>query len=369
MYNFSAGPATLAKSVLYKAQQELLNFENSGCSIMELSHRGALFEKVHNNALSNLRQLLNIPKAYHILFMQGGAITQNALVPMNLLGKKNNACYAISGTWSAKSAAEAKRYGNIHTLFDMVATKTESIQQNIGLPHIQNWHIPQKIDDLAYLHICSNETIDGIEIFDMQNFKSINLPIVADMSSHILSRPINIEDYAVIYAGAQKNIGIAGLTIVIVHESMLGHAMLHCPTALNWQAISNANSMYNTPPTFAIYMAGLVFEWLLAQGGLEFMQIHNQNKAKKLYAYIDESNLYINNVDAAYRSLMNVPFKLKNENLTTTFLEQAQQYGLLGLKGHKSIGGMRASIYNAMPLEGVLTLIDFMQKFEQEYAK
>ncbi len=368
MYNFSAGPSTLPKTVLQQVQKELIDFEGSGCSVMEISHRSTIFEKIHNDALNNLRQLLNIPKTHHIVFMQGGAITQNALVPMNLLGVKNNACYAINGIWSAKSALEASRYGHIHHLFN---NKDKDIAT---IPNLKDWNIPHNLNSYAYLHICSNETIDGIEIFDIQNFKQVNLPIVADMSSHILSRPINVSDYAVIYAGAQKNIGIAGLTIAIVHEDMLNQAMTHCPTALNWQAIINANSMYNTPPTFAIYMAGLVFKWLQQEGGLTNIEIQNKHKAEKLYSYIDSSNLYINSVDKVYRSRMNVPFKIKNtnenehENLNALFLEQAQQYGLLGLKGHKSMGGMRASIYNAMPLEGIDALINFMKSFENQYA-
>ena len=355
VYNFSAGPAALPKEVLHTAQKELLDFDGSGTSIMEVSHRGKVFDKVHNNALENLRVLLNIPQDYAILFMQGGAITQNSLIPLNLLGNNNNACYGITCSWSSKSAVEASRYGNITISCDE--------KPYLSVPAFKNWNIPQ---NSAYLHICTNETIDGIEFINLDIIKSkcANIPIIADMSSHILSREINVLEYGVIYAGAQKNIGPSGLTIAIVRKDLLNQAMPVCPTALSWNIIYKNNSMYNTPPTFAIYMAGLVFEWLLNNGGVKEIENKNMLKAQTLYTYIDNSSLYINNIDKNYRSRMNVPFKLKNDKLNDNFLEQAEKNKLVGLKGHKSVGGMRASIYNALGIDAVEKLIDFMQKFE-----
>jgi phosphoserine aminotransferase len=287
--------------------------------------------------------------------MQGGAIAQNSLIPLNLLGNNNNACYGITGSWSSKSAIEASRYGNI-----TIACEQQSY---LSVPDFKNWNIPQ---NSAYLHVCTNETIDGIEFINLDSIKSkcVNIPIIADMSSHILSREINVAEYGLIYAGAQKNIGPSGLTITIVCKDLLNQSMPACPTALNWNTIDKNNSMYNTPPTFAIYMAGLVFEWLLNNGGVKSIEKKNILKAQKLYNYIDNSTLYTNNIDKNYRSRMNVPFKLKDEKLNNIFLEQAELNNLLGLKGHKSVGGMRASIYNALDINAVERLIDFMQKFE-----
>jgi phosphoserine aminotransferase len=355
VHNFSAGPAALPKEVLLKAQKELLDFNGSGTSIMEVSHRGKLFDTVHNNALQDLRDLLSIPDEYAILFMQGGAIAQNSLIPLNLFGNNNNATYAITGSWSSKSATEAKRYGNV-----TVACESKPY---LSVPDFNNWNIAQ---NSAYLHICTNETIDGIEFLDIESIKkrAVNIPIVADMSSHILSREINIADYGVIYAGAQKNIGPSGLTIAIVRKDLLNQAMPACPTALSWNTIYQNDSMYNTPPTFAIYMAGLVFQWLKQNGGIKHIEEKNILKANKLYTYIDNSSLYSNNIDKNYRSRMNVPFILKDETLNAKFLEQAELHNLVGLKGHKSVGGMRASIYNAVGIDGVDALIDFMQRFE-----
>ncbi len=355
LHNFSAGPAALPKEVLEIAQRELLSFNGSGISIMEVSHRGKLFDRVHTEALENFRTLLNIPSDYAVLFMQGGAIAQNSLIPLNLLSKNQNACYAVTGSWSNKSVIEAKRYGNI----------TIACEQKpyLSVPDFNTWDIPQHSE---YLHICTNETIDGIEFVDLSALKSkLNGKyIISDMSSHILSRQINIDDYGVIYAGAQKNIGPSGLTIAIVRKNLLNQAMPACPISLNWNNVYQNNSMYNTPPTFAIYIAGLVFKWLLNKGAVQTIEKENIAKSQKLYTCIDKSSLYKNNIDKNYRSRMNIPFKLNDESLNPQFLEQAELNNLVGLKGHKSVGGMRASLYNAVSLESVEKLIDFMQKFE-----
>lgn len=349
LFNFSAGPAMLPQQVLRIAQKELCSFHNTGMSIMEISHRNPIFEQVHNEALSNFRKLLNINEDYCIIFMQGGAIAQNSLIPMNLLGNSIDASYAVTGAWSHKSAIEAKKYGNIHiACFD---------QPFLGVPDINSWEINQ---NSTYLHVCTNETIDGIEFLQMPKTK---IPIIADMSSHILSRQIIIEDFGVIYGGAQKNIGPSGLTFSIIKKDLLNKSMSNCPSALNWHTVYENNSMYNTPPTFAIYMAGLVFKWILEQGGVEAIEKLNIQKSNNLYEYIDSSNFYENNIDKVYRSRMNIPFQLKNHSLNQEFLDQAEKNNLFGLKGHKSVGGMRASIYNAMPMQGVEKLINFMHQF------
>ncbi len=363
IYNFAPGPAMIAKPAMEKAQKELLNFQNTGVSVMEMSHRGKIFEALHNDAINKLRTLLNISDDYAVLFVQGGAIGQNSLIPLNLLGGyAKKACYAINGAWSKKSAIEAKRYGEIKIVSDLQEHDITS-QNYTTIQSPNSWDIPQisTIDEYAYLHVCTNETIHGIEFLDMPN---TTLPIVADMSSHILSRKIDVNKFAVLYGGAQKNIGCSGLSFVIVHKSLINQSMPACPISMQWKVIAENNSLFNTPSTFAIYMAGLVFDWLLDIGGVEAIEKLNIQKANILYNYIDRSNLYYNDIDLQYRSRMNVTFRLRDENLNSTFLEQAEQNGLLFLKGHKIIGGMRASIYNSMPVDGVNALVEFMQQFE-----
>ncbi len=350
VWNFSAGPSMLPMPVMKKLQKELCNYDGSGMSIMEISHRSALFNKVHNAALKNFRTLLNISDEYSVIFSQGGAIGQNSFVPMNLLGKNSQASYAITGMWSQKSANEAKKYtNNLHIAY---------LSNNFNT--MQEMHMWQIDRECAYLHICTNETINGLEFIPQ---KIDGVTMVADMSSHILSRKIDISNFGVIYGGAQKNMAPSGLTFVIVKNDLLDQAMEICPTSMHWRTLMENNSLYNTPNTFSIYVAGLVFEWLLENGGIENIEIINKEKSSLFYNYIDSSNFYSNYVDNKYRSRMNISFFLNNEELNDKFLQQAEQAKLFGLKGHKSIGGMRASIYNAMPLEGVEVLIDFMQKF------
>ena len=318
--------------------------------------------RIHQQALVDLRELLQVPDNYEILFMQGGAIAENAIIPMNLMGRRDSkqpkADYLVTGAWSEKSRQEATKYGAVH-----LAAST----QNTGftsLPKLTDWHIS---DDAAYLHLCTNETIHGVEFHELPNLKPHPI-LVADMSSHLLSRPIDINRYGVIYAGAQKNIGIAGLTIVIVRQDLLGFALPFTPSAFNWKIIAEAQSMYNTPPTYAIYIAGLVFQWLKQEGGLSIIEERNIAKATLLYQAIDNSSFYYNSVSIPARSRMNIPFFLANSEHEQAFLQGAEKNGLLQLKGHKTIGGVRASLYNAMPIAGVQALVDYMKHFEQRHA-
>jgi len=365
IYNFSAGPAVLPKEVLETAAADMLDWHGSGMSVMEMSHRGPEFMSILADAQRDLRELLAIPANYQILFMQGGAIAENAIVPLNLAGLRSDdhqatLDYVCTGSWSVKSIKEAAKYGKVNVVADAIATQHNT--KFTSIPDPVTWNLS---GDAAYLHICSNETIDGVEY----NFTpQVNVPIVADMSSSILSREINVADYGVIYGGAQKNIGPAGLTIVIVREDLLGYALPACPSAFNWKTVAEHGSMYNTPPTYAIYIAGLVFKWLKNRGGVAAMEKINIAKAALLYDFIDASKLYENRVDKACRSRMNIPFFLRDENLNGQFLQAAKERGLLQLKGHSSVGGMRASIYNAMPIEGVAALVAFMQEFETSYA-
>ena len=360
IYNFSAGPAVLPKEVLEQAAAEMLDWHGSGMSVMEMSHRGPEFMSILADAQRDLRELLAVPENYKILFMQGGAIAENAIVPLNLGGLENAKFdYVCTGSWSVKSIREAGKYGQVNVVAD--ARFHNPDQKFSGIPDQSEWHCSA---DAAYLHICSNETIDGVEY---QTVPKVAVPLVADMSSNILSRVINVSDYGVIYAGAQKNIGPAGLTIVMVRDDLLGHAAPHCPSAFNWKLVADNQSMYNTPPTYAIYIAGLVFQWLKKRGGVAAMEKINIAKAALLYDFIDASWLYENRIQKNCRSRMNVPFFLRDENLNAEFLARAKERGLLQLKGHSSVGGMRASIYNAMPLEGAQALVRFMQEFEQSH--
>ncbi len=353
-YNFSAGPAALPTEVLEQAQQELLDWRGSGMSVMEMSHRGKEFTSIVEQAEVDLRDLMAIPGHYKVLFLQGGASSQFAMVPLNLLSDKRSADYFNTGQWSKKAIAEAKRFCEVN-----VAASSEDTGFTT-IPPLNRWRLnPQA----AYVHYTPNETIGGVEFPFIPD--TGNIPLVADMSSTILSRPIEVEKFGVISAGAQKNIGPAGATVVIVREDLMGMASSDTPSMLNYKVLADADSMYNTPPTFAWYMAGLVFQWLKRQGGLKMMAERNQRKAKKLYEAIDGSEFYSNPVDPSCRSWMNVPFTLTTSLLDDMFLTESAEAGLLTLKGHRSVGGMRASIYNAMAEAGVDALVNFMVDFEQ----
>ncbi|USD42189.1 3-phosphoserine/phosphohydroxythreonine transaminase [Vibrio sp. SCSIO 43135] len=357
VFNFSAGPAGLPKAVMAKAQSELVNWNNLGTSVMEISHRSKPFIQVAEEAEQDLRDLLNIPENYKVLFCQGGARAQFAAVPLNLLGDSAKATYIDAGYWAESAVKEAKKYCET----DVFVAKTEKDGKTAVVPASQ-WQIAA---DSAYVHFCPNETIDGIEINDLPN---TDKPIVADMSSTILSREIDVSKYGVIYAGAQKNIGPAGICIAIVRDDLLDLASDLLPSFLSYKVLAEKDSMFNTPPTFAWYLSGLVFKWLKEQGGVKAVEQINREKAAILYNHIDGSDFYKNDVHADNRSLMNVPFQLAKPELDGAFLEQAEQRGLVALKGHRAVGGMRASIYNAMPLEGVQALVEFMKEFEQVNA-
>ncbi|HWI81266.1 3-phosphoserine/phosphohydroxythreonine transaminase [Ramlibacter sp.] len=354
VFNFSSGPAALPEPVLRQAAQEMLDWQGSGMSVMEMSHRGKEFMSIHAEAQALLRELLGIPANYKVLFMQGGAIGENAIVPMNLIGRTGQADYVVTGDWSRKSMKEAQRYGKV-----LVAATGDGSE----IPPQSAWTLDPRS---SYVHICSNETIGGVEFHWTPDTGAV--PLVADMSSNILSRRIDVSRYGLIYGGAQKNMGPSGLTVVIVRDDLLGHALATTPSAFNYQIQAENDSMFNTPPTYAIYIAGLVFKWLKAQGGLAAIEQHNARKAALLYDYLDRSSFYRNTVAREDRSLMNVPFRLRDEALDASFLEGAQQRGMVQLKGHRSVGGMRASIYNAMPLEGVQALVAYMQEFEARHG-
>ncbi len=353
IWNFSAGPAALPEEVLRQAQEELLDWQGAGCSVMEMSHRGKEFMSILAQAEADLRELMGIPEQYKVLFLQGGATQQFAQIPMNLLAGRS-ADYIVTGSWSKKAVKEAQRIGNVR-----VAATTED-SGFTRLPTAEEI----KLDPFAaYLHVCTNETIHGVEI-PAQRIADTGVPLVADMSSHILSRPVNVEKFGLIYAGAQKNIGPSGVTLVIVHRDLLGMAPLNIPTVMDYAVMAENGSMLNTPPTFGIYIAGLVFQWLKRQGGLAGIDAVNAEKARILYECIDNSGgFYTNPVDPDCRSRMNVPFVLADAALDAPFLAAAKDAGVLGLKGHKSVGGMRASIYNAVSLDAVKALVGFMNDF------
>ena len=357
VFNFSAGPAALPEPVLRQAAAEMLDWHGAGMSVMEMSHRGKEFMSIHAEAQALLRELLAIPANYKLLFLQGGAIGQNALVPMNLLRGKTRADYIDTGEWAKRSIHEAARYCDVN----VAASARDS-----GYTHVPTQDTWQLDPDAAYVHICANETIGGVEYHWTPDTGAV--PLVADMSSNILSRPIDVTRYGLIYAGAQKNIGPAGLTIVIVRDDLLGGALPITPSAFNYTEQAEADSMLNTPPTYAIYLAGLVFQWLRAQGGLAAIERHNRAKAARLYDFLDATPFYSNSIATGDRSLMNVPFKLHDAALDGAFLQGAEARGLMQLKGHRAVGGMRASIYNAMPIEGVEALIAYMQAFAAHHA-
>ncbi len=364
-FNFAAGPAALPLSVLERARAELCDWQGSGMSVMEMSHRGAEFGEIMQTAERDLRLLATIPDDFAVLFMQGGGLAENAIVPLNL-ARTGHVDVAVSGSWSAKSAAEAQRYATVHEVFN---TKPEGYTH---LPPASTWQLSAKTD---YVHLCANETIDGTEFHELPDIAALgcSAPLVVDCSSNQLSRPMDWSRIGLAFGGAQKNIGPAGLTLVYVRRSLLGGAHAHCPSAFEYDRVAREGSMFNTPPTFAIYMAGLVFQWALGfeyagQRGLAALALQNRDKAALLYGTIDASDLYVNHVAAAARSRMNVPFFLRREALTPTFLSEAKAAGLLQLKGHKSKGGLRASLYNAMPLVGVQALVGFMKDFEKRHG-
>ncbi len=374
-YNFAPGPATLPEPVLERAADEMVNWRGSGMSVMEMTHRGALFSGIHEKVLADFRRLLALPDTHDILFMQGGATAQNAIVPMNLLSANAKCDYLNTGHWSTKSLEEARKYGDMHVVASAEAPQRMD-DQACGafgyIPPVKDWSVRP---DAAYLHICGNETIGGVEFHqwpDMASLGAPNVPLVIDMSSHVLSRPMDFSTVALAYGGAQKNIGPSGLTFVIVNKALLETtapaAMGICPSVFDYRKVAANQSLLNTPSTFAIYMAGLVFEWLEAQGGTEAMGRINGQKAAMLYAALDGSDFYQTRVARAARSWMNVPFYLPDDRLYEPFLVGANDRGLLNLKGHKAVGGLRASIYNAMPLEGVVALVDYLQAFEKEHA-
>ena len=357
IYNFAAGPAVLPEPVLEQAGREMLDWHGCGTSVMEMSHRGKEFVGIAAAAEADLRELLAVPANYKVLFLQGGATLQFAAIPMNLLRGKTSADYVNTGEWSKKAIKEARRYGAVN-----IAASAEDRNFTYA-PKQAHW----KLDpNAAYVHVCTNETIGGVEFNWLPDTGDV--PLVADMSSHILSRPVEVAKYGLIYAGAQKNIGPAGLTIVIVREDLLGQALPLTPSVLDYKAQAEADSMLNTPATYSVYIAGLVFRWLKQLGGLPKIAQMNRAKAAVLYDFLDRTEYYYSPVDKDDRSLMNVPFRLRNEALNDEFLKQARQRGMVELKGHRAVGGMRASIYNAMPLDGVKALVAFMQEFQTKHG-
>jgi phosphoserine aminotransferase len=357
VYNFSAGPSMLPEAVLLRAQAEMLDWNGTGMSVMEMSHRSKEYVSIAEKTEADLRELLAVPENYKVLFLQSGAFGQFAGVPMNLLRGKTKAAYVNTGIWSGKAISEAKLYGEV----SIAASAKESGFTTI--PPRSEW----KVDpEAAYLHYTSNETINGVEFPDIPD--DGGLPLVCDMSSNILSRPIDVSRFGLIYAGAQKNMGPSGIAVVIVREDLIGQTVKGTPSVFDYKQLADNGSMLNTPATYNWYLLGLTLQWVKEQGGLEAMDKHNQIKADKLYAAIDASPFYSNPVDVAYRSRMNVPFRLIKPELEKTFSSEAKAAGLTTLDGHRSVGGMRASIYNAMPVAGVDALIAFMAEFERKYG-
>ena len=365
-YNFSAGPAAIPQEVLARAADEMLDWHGSGMSVMEMSHRGKEFIAIYEQAEADLRELLAIPAAFKILFMQGGGIAENAIVPLNL-SRAATVDFVVTGGWSQKSRQEAGKYAaEVHTAASSQASNFTT------LPDPATWQLSR---GASYVHVCSNETIHGVEFHELPDLKALgsDAPLVIDFSSHVASRPVDWSRVGLAFGGAQKNIGPAGLTIVVVRGDLLGHALPICPSAFDYRVVADNHSMYNTPPTWGIYMAGLTFEWIKNQregeaSGVAALEARNIAKARLLYDYIDQSSFYLNKVAANCRSRMNIPFFLQDEGRNDAFLAGAKERGLLQLKGHKSVGGMRASIYNAMPLAGVQALVGYMKDFEREHA-
>ncbi|VAY02334.1 Phosphoserine aminotransferase [Arsenophonus endosymbiont of Aleurodicus dispersus] len=357
VYNFSAGPSMLPVEVLHCAQQELCNWNAMGVSVMEISHRSEAFIEIVKQAEQNLRELLKIPKNYKVLFCHGGARGQFSSLPLNLFQPNETVDYIICGYWAKSAAQEAKKYCTVNEI-DIRIEKSAYL----SVKQMDQW---QLTNSAKYIHYCPNETIDGIAIHTLPNFSDKKI-VIADYSSAILSRPLDVSRFGVIYAGTQKNIGPAGITLVIIRDDLLGRARKETPSILNYTILVKNNSIYNTPPTFAWYLSGMVLKWLKKQGGLQEIERRNQEKVRLLYDVIDNSKFYINQIDPVNRSLTNIPFQIVKPNLDNKFIKAAEQQGLLFLKGHKTAGGMRASIYNAMPLAGVQKLVDFMIYFEHQ---
>ena len=359
-FNFSAGPAVMPEAVLQQAASEMLDWHGSGMSVMEMSHRGKEFIGIYEQTESDLRELLSVPAHFKILFMQGGGLAENAIVPLNL-SKGGAMDFVLTGSWSQKSLKEAGKYGQARV------AATAQADGFTTLPAPATWQIGA---DCRYVHICGNETIHGVEFHELPNLKALgcDAPLVVDFSSHVASRPVDWSRVGLAFGGAQKNLGPAGLTLVIVREDLIGHALPYCPSAFDYKLVNDHQSMYNTPPTFGIYIAGLVFQWLKQHGGIAAMEQRNIAKAQLLYDFLDSSSLFENRVAKDCRSRMNVPFFLRDESRNDAFLAGAKAANLLQLKGHKSVGGMRASIYNAMPLEGVQALVAYMREFEKKQA-
>jgi phosphoserine aminotransferase len=359
-FNFSAGPAAMPLEVLQQAAAEMTDWQGSGMGVMEMSHRGKEFISIYEQAEADVRELLAVPANFKILFMQGGGLAENAIVPLNL-SRGETVDVVVTGSWSEKSYKEASKYCTSH----LAASGAES--NFTTLPAPAQWQLSA---GSQYVHICTNETIHGVEFHTLPDLKALgsDAPLVIDFSSHVLSRNVDWSKVGVAFGGAQKNIGPAGVTLVIVREDLLGHALKACPSAFNYKTVADNGSMYNTPPTYSIYMAGLTFQWLKRQGGVAAMEQQNIAKAKLLYDFLDSSSFYSNKVAHDCRSRMNVPFFLADESRNDAFLAGAKAAGLLQLKGHKSVGGMRASIYNAMPIEGVQALVNYMQAFEKTQA-
>jgi phosphoserine aminotransferase len=360
-YNFAPGPAMLPGEVLRQAAEEMLNWRGSGMGVMEMSHRGREFISIYEEAESLARELLAVPAHFRILFMQGGGLGENAIVPLNL-SRGGKVDVVITGSWSQKSHKEARRY------CDAAVSASNEADQHTTLPPASSWQLR---DGVSYVHVCSNETIHGVEMHELPDLKALgcNAPLVADISSHMASRPVDWSRLGLAFGGAQKNIGPAGLTLVFVREDLLGHALPICPSAFDYRTVAEHQSMFNTPPTYGIYVAGLVFNWLKRQGGIAGIEQRNVEKARLLYDCIDgSSGFYVNRVAANCRSRMNVPFFLHDEKLNDSFLAGAKERALLQLKGHKSVGGMRASIYNAMPLQGVQALVNYMHEFASRHG-
>ena len=359
-FNFSAGPAVMPEPVLQQAAAEMLDWHGSGMSVMEMSHRGKEFISIYEQAEADLRELLAVPAHFKILFMQGGGLAENAIVPLNL-SRGGAMDFVLTGSWSQKSLKEAEKYGQAH-----VAASAQS-EGFTHLPAPGTWQIGRHTQ---YVHICGNETIHGVEFHEVPDLKALgsDAPLVVDFSSHVASRAVDWSRVGLAFGGAQKNLGPAGLTLVIVREDLIGHALAHCPSAFNYQLVADNQSMYNTPPTYSIYIAGLVFQWLKQQGGIAAMEARNIAKAQLLYDFLDSSSFYVNKVAKNCRSRMNIPFFLRDESRNEAFLAGAKAANLLQLKGHKSVGGMRASLYNAMPLEGVQALVAYLREFEKTQA-
>jgi len=359
-YNFSAGPAAMPEAVLTQAAAEMLDWHGSGMGVMEMSHRGKEFGQIYEEAEADLRELLAVPEHFKLLFMQGGGLAENAIVPLNL-SRGTTADFVVTGSWSQKSYAEAAKYCTAH---EAANTKTTGFTT---LADPASWQLSGQS---AYVHICSNETINGVEYHELPDLKTLgcDAPLVLDFSSHVASRPVDWTRVGLAFGGAQKNLGPAGLTLVVVREDLLDRALPICPSAFTYKTVADNQSMFNTPPTYSMYIAGLVFKWLKAQGGIAAMEARNIAKAQLLYDAIDSSSLYVNRVATNCRSRMNVPFYLRDESLNEAFLNGAREHRLLQLKGHKSVGGMRASIYNAMPIEGVQALVTYLREFEARHA-